>query len=614
MRRLVLLAALAALSPAVSAEVLLRRAASDGAVLSIEDCMSKKYAPLKMDAAKKAEKPRWTLPVPEREGIVYGETVSRNEFGLKDWVVPSPDGKLLAVYRKDESAVGTFPLLDISSRTGGASVIRYPMAGMASEKLQLCICDMAGHILARIIPSEFSDERYLTGVTWSPDSRLLYVNVLDREQHHSVLNCYSAADGSFVKTLLTEENDAWVEPYAPLHFLSDGRFIYSTDNRDGWKNLYLCDTDGGISRLTRLSADVEYVSHDDDYVYYTAAAPTPVEKNLYRLHLPAGKNSSRRRVLYYPVRLTEEPGVHEITALPGSRFQDCWTGFDNAGATVVRDNEGEVVETLLSNPGDPMDGILCGEIEFGTVKAADGETDNYYRFIRPANFDPSRKYPLLVYVYGGPHSQLVKEKWLGGATKWEIAMAQRGFAVYVQDNSGTANRGAAFEKAINRRCGRIESNDQFAGIDALLEREPWIDRGRIGIHGWSYGGFMTITMMTRRPSFFKVGVAGGPVIDWKWYEVMYGERYMDRPDTNPEGFESTSLLGKTSELKGKLLICQGVMDDTVLPQHALNFVLKCVNEGVRLEYFPYPASRHNMRGAARVHLYEKITDYFVNWL
>ena len=193
-------------------------------------------------------------------------------------------------------------------------------------------------------------------------------------------------------------------------------------------------------------------------------------------------------------------------------------------------------------------------------------------------------------------------------------MAQRGYVVYVQDNRGTQNRGAAFEKAINRQCGTAEVADQMAGIRALLDRAPWIDRERIGVHGWSYGGFMTLSLTTRNPGFFKVAVAGGPVIDWKWYEVMYGERYMDTPQTNPEGYEAASLIPRAKDLTGRVLICQGLLDGTVVPQHSLNFVQACIEAGIPVDWFPYPLDEHNMRGKARVHLYEKITDYFETYL
>ncbi len=560
--------------------------------------------------APQQERPQWKLPQPEGPGIVYGQSVSRNEFGIGEGVFPAPDGRRLAVYRKDESAVTLYPLYDITTRTGGANMIRYPMAGMASEHISLCVTDLEGNILTTLQVSDFDEERYLTGVTWSPDGKYLFVQVLDRSQHEMHLNMYRSDDGRFVRTLLTERNDAWVEPLDPLYFLRDSyEFLYRTDNRDGWRNLYRCDTLGHVERITQVSADVDYVANDGRYVYYTSAEVSPVENHLFRVRLGKKKGITGR-----PQRLTPEPGWHQVTLSPDcSKFIDRYSSFNVPGVTQVRGTDGKLLEKVLTAL-DPLDEYAQCRVELGTVPSADGQFDNYYRLFYPRDFDPSKKYPLIVYVYGGPHSQMVTDSWLGGIRMWEMLMAQRGYVVYVQDNRGTQHRGAAFEKAINRRCGQVEAEDQMAGIRALLDRAPWIDRQRIGVHGWSYGGFMTLTLATHNPGFFKAAVAGGPVIDWQWYEVMYGERYMDTPETNPEGFAASSLIARAKDLTGRVLICQGVLDGTVVPQHSLSFVQECINEGIPVDWFPYPLDEHNMRGKARVHLYEKITDYFESWL
>ena len=572
------------------------------------------------------EAPKWKLPQPEGPGIVYGESVSRNEFGIQGGVFPSPDGRRLAVYRKDESAVTLYPLYDIDSRTGGARMIRYPMAGMPSEHISVCVCDLSGHVLTTLQVSDFDDERYLTGVTWSPDGKYLFVQVLDRPQHEMHLNMYRADNGRFVRTILKEYNDAWVEPLDPLYFLKGSySFIYRTDNRDGWRSLYICDTLGRVDRITHVSADVDYVANDGRYIYYSSAEVSPVENHLFRVRLTqqtsmvqsGGKDFrkvSRPVVSGKPQRLTPEPGWHQVTLSPDcSKFIDRYSSFNVPGVTQVRSTDGRLLEKVLTAL-DPLDEYAQCRVEFGTTPSADGRFDNYYRLFYPRDFDPSKKYPLVVYVYGGPHSQMVNNSWLGGIRMWEMLMAQRGYVVYVQDNRGTQNRGAEFEKAINRHCGTVETADQMAGIQALLDRAHWIDRRRIGVHGWSYGGFMTLTLATRNPGFFKVAVAGGPVIDWQWYEVMYGERYMDRPDTNPEGFGEASLIPRAKDLTGRVLICQGVLDGTVVPQHSLSFVQACIEAGVPVDWFPYPMDEHNMRGKARVHLYEKITDYFEQFL
>ncbi len=549
------------------------------------------------------------LPKPEAPGIVYGGTVSRNEFGISGTVIPSPDGKRTVVYRKDESRVAEFPLFDICTRTGSSAPIRYPMAGEVSERLDLLVCDLGGNELCRLKVSDFDEERYLTGVTWSPDGKYIFVQVLDRAQHNLRLNMYRSSDGSFVRTILTEHNDAWVEPQDPLYFVKGGyEFIYRTDNRDGYRNLYLCDTLGKVRRLTECNADVAYLDNDGKYVYYTSAEVSPIENHLFKTKikgLGAGKGK----------RLTFEEGWHEIDLSPDcSKFIDRYSSFNVPGVTLIKSTEdGRTLDKILTSL-DPLDEYAQCRMEFGSVRSADGQFDNYYRLYYPRDYDPAKKYPLIVYVYGGPHSQMVTNSWLGGIRMWEMMMAQKGYFVYVQDNRGTQNRGAAFEKAINRRCGKAEVEDQMEGIRHLMMLQPSIDRNRIGVHGWSYGGFMTISLATAEPGFFKVAVAGGPVIDWKWYEVMYGERYMDTPAANPEGFESTSLLPKAKDLRSKLLICQGVLDDTVVWEHSLSFVQECIAAEKQVDYFPYPKEKHNMRGRARVHLYQKITDYFDTYL
>ena len=562
-------------------------------------------------------KPNWVLPKPEGPDISYGTSVSRNEFGIDKGVFPSPSGSLAAIYRKDESKVTSFPLLDINSRTGSLISLKYPMNGMASEKIDLCVVDVSGRKLCTLDVTDFDDDRYLTNVSWSPDDKYIFVQVLDRSQHHMRLNMYRSGDGSFVRTILTEDNDEWIEPEDPVEFVKGSyRFIYRTDNRDSFRNLYLCDTLGTVKRITEVDADVKYVANDGKYLYYTSAEVSPIENHLFRIDISkavAAKNLSKCKP-GRAQRLTPDEGWHKITMKPDcSAFIDTFSSFNVPSITDVRNADGTLIERVDEAP-DPLEGLAQVEMELGSVKSADGRFDNYYRLYKPLGLDLSKKYPLIVYVYGGPHSQMVNDSWLANVSMWQYMMAQKGYAVYVQDNRGTSNRGAEFEKAINRQCGQAEMADQMAGLDELLDRCPWIDRERIGVHGWSYGGFMTISLFTNYPDVFKTAVAGGPVIDWKWYEIMYGERYMDTEETNPEGFEKTSLMNKTDGVHGKLLICQGAVDDTVVWEHSLSFTQKCILDGKQLDYFPYPCDPHNMKGAARTHLYHKITDYFTDWL
>ncbi|MBQ9474753.1 MAG: S9 family peptidase [Bacteroidales bacterium] len=541
----------------------------------------------------------WKLP--ESKGdISYGDIVSRREFGIESGIFPSPDSTLLAVYRKDESLVSDFPLPDISSRTGGVNYIKYPMAGMDSERIGVCICDTLGHIRAELRVDDFGDDRYITNLSWSPDGKYILAQVLDRSQHRCRLNMYRSSDGGFVRTILSEENDKWVEPLDPVYFVKGSyEFIYRTDNRDNYRSLYLCDTLGHIRRLTNVDADVEYAGNDGKWLYYYSAEVSPVENHLFRMRIKGGKAT----------RLTPEKGWHKAYFSPGfDSFIDRYSNLETPGLCNLRKADGSLVKELARASNPLKDFVQC-KTSLGNVKSADGRFENYYRLTLPPDFTPEKKYPLLVYVYGGPHSQMVQERWMAGMSMWELMMAQKGYVVYTLDGRGTSRRGAEYEKAINRCLGRAEMADQMAGISELMNN-PWIDRERVGIHGWSYGGFMTISLMSNYPDVFKAGVAGGPVIDWKWYEVMYGERYMDTPESNPRGYAETSLIGNSKKLKGKLLVCQGAADDIVVWQHSMNFIQACIERQIQIDFFPYPLSGHNMYGKTRVHLYNKITDYF----
>ena len=563
-----------------------------------------------------------SVAVSENPDITYGQSVSRNEFGIGEGIFWAPDGSKLAFYRKDESKVTDFPLLDITTRTGSLKSIKYPMNGMDSERISLGIYDKSSGKTVWCDVNEYGDDRYLTNISWSPDSRNIFIQVVDRSQKHMKLNMYRAADGSFARTILTEDDSRFVEPLDPLRFIKGTySFIYRTDIRDGYRNLYLCDTLGTVRRLTGVDADVEYLGNDGRFVYYTSAEVSPVENHLFRIEVRipgAGKAKGRADAVAKarfgkPVRLTSEEGWHTISLNEDcTRFIDNYSSFNVPRVMNIVSADGKLIRNLITAE-DPLKDYKTGKALLGTVKSADGKYDNWYRMFLPTDFDPAKKYPVIIYVYGGPHSQMIRNSWLGQVRMWEMLMAQKGYIVYVQDNRGTQNRGAEYEKAIHRHCGQAEMADQMVGVN-MLKSLPFVDSDRIGVHGWSYGGFMTISLMTNHPETFKVGVAGGPVIDWKWYEIMYGERYMDTEATNPDGFAQTSLLNNVKNLKGKLLICQGAIDNTVLWQHSLSFVQRCIEENVQLDYFPYPRSEHNVFGNWRVHLMDKVTNYFDDYL
>jgi dipeptidyl-peptidase-4 len=538
----------------------------------------------------------------EDQGIVNGQSVHRNEFGINGGIFWSPKGNYLAFYRMDETMVTDYPLVEIAPRPAELETIKYPMAGMTSHHVTLGIFNMLSEETIFLKTGE-PKEQYLTTVTWSPDEKFIYVTLLNRDQNHAKLNKYDAQTGDFVMTLFEEKDEQYVEPEHPLYFLTSNpeQFIWMSE-RDGFQHMYIYNTNGELlKQITKGEWVVtDYLGMDakEKNVFFKATKDGPLEQNIYKVELKSG----------YITRLSPDHGTHRANiSHSGQYLIDAYSSTDVASEYKILDGKGKVLRTLLENK-DPLAEYDLGEMEMVTLKADDG-VELYGRLIKPNNFDPAKKYPVFLYVYGGPHSQLVYDGWLGGAGIFLNYMAQQGYVVFTLDNHGTDQRGLDFEQAIHRKVGDWEVADQMKGVD-YLKTLDFVDPDRIGVDGWSYGGFMTISMMLRNPGVFKVGCAGGPVTDWKYYEIMYGERYMDTPETNPEGYEAASLLNKVEQLEGKLLIIHGTVDPTVVWQNSLDFVKKCVDEGKQLDYFVYPGHPHNVRGKDRMHLYEKIRMYF----
>lgn len=539
----------------------------------------------------------------ENKGIVSGQAVHRNEFGIDGGIFWSPDGEKLAFYRMDETMVGDYPLVNVSAREAELKAIKYPMAGMTSHHVTIGVYDTKSGKTVYLKTGEPKDH-YLTNVAWSADGTQIYVAELNRGQNHMTLNQYNASTGDFHKTLFEESHPKYVEPQHPVLFVKNNskQFIWQS-NRDGYNHLYLYNTDGKqLKQLTRGAWEVTDVIGFDEKganLFFACTNPTPMDRHVYSVNLKNGKIA----------RHTSEEGMHSASLSASGRYLiDRWTAHNNPGKVALIDTRKPKTQ-LLASAKNPYAHYNVPSVELGTMKAADGTSDLYYRMIKPADFDPSKKYPVAVYVYGGPHSQMVQNRWRYGSGGWEFYMAQRGYVVFVMDNRGTSYRGAEFENVTHRQLGVEEAKDQMRGVE-FLKSLPYVDADRMGIHGWSYGGFMTITMLLRYPDVFKVGVAGGPVIDWKYYEVMYGERYMDTPQENPEGYKTASLLNKADRLKSRLLIIQGDEDPTVVMQNCLMFLKSSITAGTHPDFFVYPGHGHNMMGADRVHLHEHITRYF----
>ncbi|WP_299818957.1 S9 family peptidase [uncultured Pontibacter sp.] len=537
----------------------------------------------------------------ENKGIVNGQAAHRSEFGITKGTFWSPNGKQLAFYRMDQSMVTDYPLVDVAPLPAQLNAIKYPMAGGKSHHVTIGVYNLDTKATTFLKTGEPA-EQYLTNLTWSPDGRHIYIAVVNRDQNHMKLNQYEVATGNFVKTLLEEKHDKYVEPEHGLYFVPGkaNQFVRVSE-RTGFDHLYLYDTNGKeIRTLTKgnwMVTDVLGFNKKGDELYYTSTAESPLERHIYSVNLNNGKSK----------RISTEKGTHNASLSPSGKYIiDNFSSQATPRRIAILNNNGKVAQTLLTAK-DPLTAYNLGETSIVTIKAEDG-TDLYGRIITPPNMDKSKKYPVVVYVYGGPHVQLVTNNWLSGANLWMHLMAQKGYVVFTLDSRGSANRGLSFEQAMFRQMGTPEVADQLKGVE-YLKSLPYVDANRMGVHGWSYGGFMTTSLMTRTPDVFKVGVAGGPVIDWSYYEVMYTERYMDSPEQNPEGYEKANLLNYVQDLNGKLLMIHGTVDDVVVWQHSLQYLKTAVDKGILLDYFVYPGHPHNVRGKDRVHLMRKVTQY-----
>ena len=536
------------------------------------------------------------------KGIVNGKTVHRNEFGIDGGTFWSPKGNLLAFYRMDETMVTEYPLVNIDERIAKTEYIRYPMAGMASHHVTIGIFDPAKNQVIYVKTGEPA-EQYLTNVSWSPDEKYIFVAVVNRDQNHMWLNKYDAVNGNFIKTLFEETDNEYVEPLNGLIFLKSNpaQFIWHS-RRDGFNHLYLYDVEGNLAKqITKGSWEVTAFQGFDPKetkIYFSSTQESPLERHLYSVELKTGKT----------IKLTSGKGTHTTIVAPDGKFIiDRMSSLTVGTQTNLINEKGENI-WLIAEDLNPLKNYKLGKTSFVTLKADDG-SDLFGRLILPVDFDSSKKYPVLVYVYGGPHSQLVTDTWLGGANLYFNYLATKGYVVWTLDNRGTANRGADFEQAIHRKLGDIEGNDQMVGVN-YIKSLPYVDASRIGIDGWSYGGFMTLTLKLRNPDVFKVATCGGPVIDWKYYEIMYGERYMDTPEQNPEGYKKACILNYVDQLDGKLLVIHGAQDNTVVWQNSLQFIQSCIQKGKQVDYFVYPNHEHNVGGMERLHLFRKLAEYY----
>lgn len=571
--------------------------------------------------------PKVTGNQQQEKDVVYGQAVHRNEFGIMKGTFWSPKGTYLAFYRMDQSMVTDYPQVNTTARIAELVPDKYPMAGMTSHKVTVGIYNVKDGKTIYLQAGDPTD-RYFTNISWSPDEKSVFVIELNRDQNHAQLVQYDAVSGQKIGVLYEEKHTRYVEPQHPLIFLpwDDSQFIYRTQ-RDGFNHLYLMDTKTKLKGEWKTGKDSE-----DQYCEYLKTIPltegnwlvqdvlgfnaarkeiiiasteiSPLQTNIFSLNVKNGKRTL----------IGMEDGTHQAKlSASGTYLIDYFTSNNVPREISILPTTGKKGTTLFTATDPLKENYNLPEITVGTIKAADGETDLYYRLIKPVNFDPNKKYPAIIYVYGGPHAQMIHNTRFYDARGWDLYMAQQGYVMLTVDNRGSDNRGIKFENCTFRHLGTEEMKDQVQGAK-FLQSLPYVDADKIGVHGWSFGGFMTTNLMLTYPDIFKVGVAGGPVIDWQFYEVMYGERYMDTPQANPEGYKESNLRLKAGNLKGRLEVIIGGMDPTCVPQHSISFLRACIDAGTHPDFFIYPEDGHNMMGRDRVHLHEHITRYFLDHL
>ena len=578
--------------------------------------------------------------------IVYGQSVHRDEFGITKGTFWSPNGERLAFYRMDQSMVTDYPQVDIpeigfdhpetQSCIATPAPDKYPMTGETSHQVTVGVFDC---LTGKTIYLKAGDptDRYFTNIAWSPDSKTIYMFELNRDQNDCRLTAYDAETGEKTGELYRETDEKYVEPLHPIMFLPwDGNSFIMQSRKDGYNHLYLCEVKNEERKTKNSNAKSSSEKQENSSLstLHSSLSIQQLTSGKWEVMEVIGFNTKHKSIIIASNECSPiQRNIFVVDTKTGKRamMDDCGKGWHNAtlseNGQYIYDNYSTPTvprkiaivniengkRTPFFTAENPWKGYNVPEYSCGSIKAADGETDLFWRMVKPTNFDPQKKYPTIIYVYGGPHAHNVDARWNYSSRGWETYMAEKGYLLFILDNRGSENRGKVFEQATFRQLGQIEMLDQMKGVE-YLKTLPYVDADRMGVHGWSFGGFMTISLMTHYPDVFKVGVAGGPVIDWHWYEVMYGERYMDTPQTNPEGYKKTSLLYQAKNLKGKLQIIQGLNDVTVVPQHCLTFLKACIAAGTQPDFFVYPGEPHNMRGHQSTHLHERISQYFFDYL
>jgi dipeptidyl-peptidase-4 len=522
---------------------------------------------------------------------VYEEELASRSGRSYVW---SPDSRAIAYLQLDQARVPTFPIVDFLPVRNEVTAQRYPKAGAPNAIVRVGVVALSADGTPgseRLLSFDPDDCYVLPDLAWSPDSRTLAFQHLNREQNELQLRFLSvpeapAAPLGGARTVLTERAPTWVDALGPPHFLKDGHRFLWLSQRDGFAHIYLCEAEGSCRALTSGPWVVDKLLGMDGregLVYFTADEKDPRERHLYRVGLDGTGRA----------RLSREDGTHKVLLSPGARFYaDTWSDAATPPRIWVASPEGGRRRWVEENRTPEIAQYELGSVEWVEVKAPGG-TLLHARLLRPARFDPRHRYPVLVHVYGGPHVQTVLNVW-GSVSPLDHLLASHGFLVWSLDNRGSAGRGQAFAEPLFHDMGRVELEDQLAGVEHLRSL-PYVDPTRLGIWGWSYGGYLTLYALTHAPGVFKAGVAGAPVTDWKFYDTIYTERYMGTPQSNPRGYESSSPLFRAADLRAELLLIHGTADDNVHVANTISFIDALTRAGRPYRLLLYPRQMHGFR-------------------
>ena len=534
--------------------------------------------------------------------------------GELDWVYPeelaistaywwAPDSSAVAFLEMDERKVTKYPMVDFESYSGEAEEERYPVAGGANPIVHVYVTGVNGG-KARLMDTGSETDQYIPRVDWLADSKQVAIERMNRKQNQLEL-LFADANAGKSHVVLTEKDDYWVNVNDDLYFFKDGkRFLWGSE-RSGYLHLYLYDLSGKqIAQVTQGEWEVRgtpLVDEAKGVVYFGATEKSPIERQVYRAGLGGGLS-----------RISKEEGTHNPNFAPdGSAYVDTFSAAGTPPSQSLRRGDGTLITVLNENKVDELGSYKLSPTEFLKVKAHDG-TELYASMIRPPNFDPSKKYPVIVFTYGGPGAQVVLNQWGGSTYLWHQLLAHRGFIVFSLDNRGSTGRGHVFEKPIHLHFGAQELSDQKDGT-AWLKSQPYVDADHIGIWGWSYGGHMTLHLMFEDSADFKAGFAGGPVTDWHFYDTIYTERYMGLLPENEKSYKESSPVDKAGQLQGPLLIAHGTGDDNVHFANTLKLVDALIAKGKKVEVMPFPGRGHGVSDPpARIVLMNRATKFFVD--